>query len=289
MMSLPDAVLDQLLAEDVPYGDLTTHALGIGDANGIMDFTARDPMVACCVEEATRLIERAGGKAKLLVKSGDVLPVGTPILTASGPASRLLIAWKVAQTLVEATSGIATATRAIVDAAKRGGEAVVACTRKTFPGTKNFALKAVLAGGGTPHRLGLSDSILLFPEHRIFLSRDIAAHIERLKRHCPEKKVVAEASDPYEAQYLAQAGVDVLQLEKFTLPQVAQIREFLNTLSTPPLLAVAGGVNAANAQAYVEAGARILVTSSPYWAKPTDVQVTIQPRILATSDHMPAY
>lgn len=276
MLRLPDRFLDQLLAEDVPYGDLTTTALGIGARPGRMRFVARTPQTVCCVEEAARLIERAGAHAVAVCRSGDVLAAGGPILDAEGPAEALLVAWKVAQTLIEATSGIATAVRQLVEAAEKGGGAVIACTRKSFPGAKAPSLKAVSAGGGVPHRLGLSDSLLIFPEHRVFLEGDFAAAVGRLKAACPEKKVVAEVTDLGQALSLARAGVDVLQLEKFSPADVAETAAALAGLAAPPILAAAGGVVVANAEAYVRAGAKILVTSSPYWAKPSEVAVRIE-------------
>lgn len=275
MMRLPDSFLDQLLAEDVPHGDLTTIALAIGARPGRMRFVARTPQTVCCVEEAVRLIERAGAHAVAACHSGDSLPAEAPILEAAGPAEALLAAWKVAQTLMEATSGISTAVRQLVEAAGKGGGAVVACTRKTFPGAKAPSLKAVYAGGGVPHRLGLSDSLLVFPEHRVFLGADFADAVRRLKAACPEKKVVAEAADLDQALSLAKAGVDVLQLEKFPPAGVAETAAALAGLSLSPVLAAAGGVVIANAEAYVRAGAKILVTSSPYWAKPSEVAVRI--------------
>lgn len=275
MLRLADAFLDQLLFEDAPHGDLTTFSLAIGDRPGRMRFSARVPQVVCCVEEGVRLIERAGARAVAHCRSGDFLPAGTVILEASGPAEALLLSWKVAQTLIEATSGISTAVRHLVEAAERGGGAVVACTRKTFPGAKAPSLRAVYAGGGVPHRLGLSDSLLVFPEHRAFLAGDAADVFRRLKAACPEKKVVAEVVDVGEALHMARAGVDVLQLEKFSPEAVAETAAAIAALAAPPVLAAAGGVNAANAEAYVRAGARILVSSSPYWARPTDVSVRI--------------
>jgi len=275
MLRLSDDILLRLLTEDVPHGDMTTHGLGIAAQPGCMTFAARAQMVVCCVEEAARLVELAGGAVEMHARSGDWLEPGAAILTAQGPAEALLAVWKVAQTLVEATAGIATATRRLVEAATAAGGAAVACTRKTFPGAKAPSLKAVLAGGGVPHRLGLSDSLLIFPEHRVFLVGALAGHIARLKASSPEKKVVAEAASLEDAVQLAQDGVDILQLEKFSPDAVAEVTRHLADLVHPPLLEVAGGINADNAAAYVRAGARVLVTSSPYWAKPADVQVRI--------------
>ena len=164
------AELEQLLADDVPYGDLTTAALGIGATPGTMTFTARDKMVLALAEDAAVIIELTGCKVDLQAQSGAAIDPGSPILVAHGPASALLRSWKVAQTLIEIWSGVATDARAIVNTATSVAPHIaVACTRKNVPGTKCFAVAAVRAGGAVMHRLGLSETVLVFPEHRTFL------------------------------------------------------------------------------------------------------------------------
>ena len=166
------AELERLLADDVPYGDLTTEALGIGAQRGVMRFVARDPMVLALAEDAAAIIELAGCRVELSARTGDRLAPDAPILTAHGEAAALLKSWKVAQTLIEIWSGVATAARAIVDAARAvSPDIAVACTRKNIPGTKPFAVAAVKAGGAVMHRLGLSETVLVFPEHRAFLEK----------------------------------------------------------------------------------------------------------------------
>jgi molybdenum transport protein len=173
---------------------------------------------------------------------------------------------------MEWASGIATATAAIVAVANG---VAVAATRKNVPGTKALSAKAVKAGGGIMHRLGLSETLLVFAEHRLFLTEPPAQTVERLHRRQPEKKIVVEVSGLAEATLWLDAGADVLQLEKFTPQAVAELREALDNSGNArrPLLAVAGGVRADNAAAYVAAGADFLVTSAPYTAAPKDVQV----------------
>ena len=269
MLALTDHDLARLLQDDVPNGDLTTATLGIGADAGRVEFAARQPMTACCTEEAVRLFDLADAEAELVTASGAVVAAGGVLLRASGSAAALHAAWKAAQVLVEWASGIATSAAAIVAAA---GEVPVACTRKNAPGTKALSAKAVRAGGATMHRLGLSETLLVFAEHRMFLDETPAQTVARLKRRQPEKKVVVEVATPDEATVWARAGADVLQLEKFSPEQVAQWRT--TTTDFHGLLAIAGGVRADNAAAYAAAGADLLVTSSPYFAPPRDVQVT---------------
>lgn len=276
---LTDSDLDRYLAEDVPYGDLTTHTLGIGARPGRMVFRARAAMIVAAVGDAARLIARAGARVSDVLPDGRAAQPGDILLQAEGPASALLAAWKVSQTLVEAASGIASGARALVDAARAvNPEVVVACTRKAFPGTRAVAVGAILAGGAVPHRLGLSETVLVFPEHCAFLGDEsLADALARLRRACPEKKLVVEATSAEDAKAAAQAGADVVQLEKFAPHAVAELAAWVRDTAPGIKLAAAGGVNAGNAAAYAGAGAHILVTSSPYLAPPRDVAVSIGP------------
>lgn len=276
------AELEQLLADDVPYGDLTTDALGIGAAAGTMAFTARDPMVLALAEDAAAIIELTGCRVELYACSGTALEQGSPILTAHGPASALLRSWKAAQTLIEIWSGVATDARAIVDAARAvAPDIAVACTRKNVPGTKRFAVAAVKAGGAVMHRLGLSETVLVFPEHRAFLGEDLLPDmIERLRRAAPEKRLVIEVTTIEAAIVAAAAGFDVIQAKKFAPAEIAGLvarMARMGSVQSRPVVAAAGGIHAGNVVAYAQAGADVVVTSSPYLARPRDVQVRIAP------------
>ncbi|WP_294639110.1 ModD protein [uncultured Aquabacterium sp.] len=271
---LSDVVLQALLHEDAPYGDLTTDSLGLPDVPGRVVFAARQPMTVCGSEEAVRLFQLCGAQAHVSTPTGRHVLAGTELLAAHGPAPGLLLAWKVAQTLVEYGSGIASAVARIVTVLRAAGHAQqVACTRKAFPGTRALAAKAVHAGGGVMHRLGLSETVLLFPEHRLFVDHSVDDTVGRLRKLQPEKRVVAEVGSMEEALALAEAGADVLQLERFSPEAVRACRLALHTSRLHPVLAVAGGVHGDNAVAYADAGADMLVTSAPYHAPPRDVEV----------------
>lgn len=279
-ISIDDDRLRAWLREDAPFGDLTTRTLGLGSPAGRMRFSARAAMRVACTEEAARLVQIAGGRAQVLAGSGTQAAADQLLLEAEGPAPALLLAWKVAQTLVEAASGIATATAAIVSALRQEGCAVpVACTRKNFPGTRAVAARAVHAGGGVMHRLGLSETLLVFPEHRAFMAPEtLADTLARVRSAQPEKRLVVEVGDADEAVALARAGVDVLQLERFSPAALATLRQRLRELGLQSRLAPAGGVTLANALDYARAGADFLVTSAPYFAAPADVKVSIVPQ-----------
>jgi molybdenum transport protein len=276
-MLIPDAELQRWLLEDAPAGDLTTRSLAIGMAPARLHFEARGAMRVALVEEAARLFTLCGASAQVLLPSGrDALP-GQPLLQASGAADALLLAWKVAQTAVEAASGIASAAAHIIALLREQGLAQpLACTRKTWPGGRALAARAVWAGGAVMHRLGLSETLLVFPEHRVFVpDAELDARLRQLRQAQPEKKLVVEVGSAADAMRIARAGAEVIQLERFSPDGLAALRVELLAAGLTVLLAPAGGVTAANAVAYARAGADLLVSSAPYFAPPADVKVVI--------------
>ena len=271
--------LEALLAEDAPHGDLTTSSLGIDARPAVMRFAARADMVVAGLEIATGLVEVAGGEARAIVEDGMVVESGTALLVAHGPAGVLHRAWKQAQTTLELLSGVATAARAVVEAAASGGHRVpVACTRKTLAGSRRLLVGAIRAGGAIPHRLGLSETILVFAEHRAFLPEvSLVELVDRLRFAAPEKKLVIEVDTPKEALAAAEAGFDVVQMEKFAVADVMRTADLVKPRNPRVVLASAGGIDPTNAAAHVAAGADMLVTSWPYTARPRDVQVRLEP------------
>lgn len=270
-----DAVLGAMLQEDAPFGDLTTRSLGIAGEAGRLTMTARGPMCLCGSEEAARMFELGGARVSVVLPSGSRLAAGDLLLEAEGSAGALHLVWKTAQTLIEYLSGFASGAADIVDALRDAGHArPLACTRKNFPGNRQLAAKAMLAGGAVAHRLGLSETLLVFPDHRVFVDNvALAGRFEQLRQQCPEKKLVAEAADLEEALWLARSGAEVIQLERFSPDALGTCRKSLQAEGLQVLLAPAGGVTLANALAYAEAGADFLVSSAPYFTPPRDVKV----------------
>lgn len=277
--ALSDDGLRRMLRDDVPFGDLTTRSLGIGGASAKMVMSARTAMRVCGSEEAARLIELSGARVTSHVASGSDAEKGAELVCATGRVAALHLAWKTAQTLIESLSGIASSAAQIRAAlAAEGFDIPLACTRKNFPGTRALAAKAVHAGGAVAHRLGLSETLLVFPEHRVFVDKNsLAKAFAEVKRGHPEKKLVAEAADLADALWLAECGAEVLQLERFSPEALRECRQALLARQLKVLLTPAGGVNVENAVAYARAGADFLVTSAPYFAPPRDVKVEFIP------------
>src|SRR5262245_49159123 len=242
MTIIHDEELARILLEDCPMSDLTTEGLGIAKVPARATLTAGHDMVVCGIEEAVRMFELAGATARLAVQSGVPAPAGTLLLAATGTGGSLHRTYKMAQTLVEILSGISTATRTIVDAAHKSNPLCrVACTRKHMPGMKRWALRAIEAGGAAPHRLGLSDTVLVFEEHRALLDDGVslAEHFRRLKGSAPERRLAAEGANVDEAVMLAEAGAEIVQVDKMSPEQVAAVSRALAKMPRRPLLAAA--------------------------------------------------
>lgn len=278
MMRVSDSDLDRYLAEDVDGLDLTTFVLGIGQRQGTMRYHTREDAVLCGTEEAARIMERLGLEVQTMVPSGTRIAAGTEFLRASGAADALHAAWKVCLNLVDRCSGIATVTARIVEAARAVNPQVsVLTTRKIMPGTKPLATKAILAGGAFPHRLGLSETILIFEQHMAFYGGidALIPDIPRIRASAVEKKIIVESSAA-DAVRLAEAGVDGLQFDKIPPAELSDVVEQVRRVAPSVTLLAAGGITPDAAADYAACGVDGLVTSFPYQARPIDMGVTMQ-------------
>jgi molybdenum transport protein len=151
-------------------------------------------------------------------------------------------------------------------------------TRKGFPGTKALSVKAVMAGGAVPHRLGLSETVLIFKQHIDYIGGfdTLLSRIPALKSECCEKKILVETNDYHEAKKLCTAGVDGIQFDKIPAAALKDIVEKLKSEFPKVVLLAAGGINEKNAAEYAQLNIDGMVTTSLYSAKPLDIGVSIK-------------
>lgn len=280
MIYFTEYELDRLIEDDAPMGDMTTQLLGLAGKPGSLKILARHAMTVCCTEEAARVLQKAGVEVLSYAASGTQLNEGDKILEARGDAASLHLVWRTSGVLIEFASGIATRTRQLVELAKtERGPIPVAGTRKHPPFLKKIALKALLAGGGVPHRTGISDTILIFREHLLFVGgyANLPAVIAQVKQQQKERKVVVEAHSTDEALMASRFGADAVQIDKMEPGLFREAVRQCKAENPEVQVLAAGGVNAANAAAYASAGADVLVTSWMYYAPPADIQVKLEP------------
>lgn len=278
-MYITDETIDMLIKEDIPYLDLTTHVLNIKGRKGIIQFTSRQNAVISGTDIVARIFEKLGIRVINLIPSGTGVESGDVFIEAQGTAESLHMAWKVCMNILEYCSGIATRTRKLVDSAKKINPKIeVVTTRKIFPGTKELSIKAVLDGGALPHRLGLSETVLIFKQHTAFLGAmdGLLGELEKIKARACEKKVVVEVERREDAIKLCHAGVDALQFDKIPPEELKGIVSDIRKINSGIILIGTGGINAENIEEYAAAGVDVINTTWVYFGKPVDIGVEIK-------------
>ncbi|MGN1208847.1 MAG: ModD protein [Duodenibacillus sp.] len=272
-----DVFLAHLIEEDIPYGDATVRLLGIENVPGKITCFPKEDCVVSGITLAERLFRMTGLAVERLAEDGERIAARVPVLRATGTAGAIHAVYKTAQNVMEYCSGISTRARAMVDAAQAVHPACqVVTTRKHFPGTKTLALYAAQAGGALVHRMGLSESILVFDQHRVFTDPAMLEDIAALRTQDPERKIAVEAGNLEEALTFARSGADIVQCERFTPDEVRILKAALTQEKCHTLVSAAGGVNATNAANYAAAGADFLVTTAPYFGRPADIKMLIE-------------
>ncbi len=272
-MYISESRLDYFMAEDVPYTDLTTTVLGIANKRGEMEYYTREACVVAGVEEVARIAEKRGCRAELLARSGERVEANAALLRVIGLAGDLHQVWKVGLNLLDHLSAVATKTHEMVNAVHAVNPACeVLTTRKSMPGCKDLLIEAIMVGGAYPHRLGLSETVLVFDNHWEFMG-GFDAFVEQLpaiRRRCIEKKLFVEAN-PSQARVLVDAGVDGIQFDKVSPAILMALVPELRSIDPRITLIAAGGVNPANAADYAATGVDGIVTTSLFTAKPLDM------------------
>ncbi len=278
MVLFSGARIDQLIAEDVPYLDLTSEVLGVADQPGEMEYYTREDCVLAGAGVVSRIAGHLGCDVVEARSDGDVVAAGGSFMTLRGPASALHQVWKVGLNTFDHLSAVATKTRQMVDAAhKANPRCEILTTRKSMPGAKDLLTCAVRAGGAWPHRLGLSETVLVFDHHIEFMG-GFEAFLERLPQircRCVEKKLFVEAGEE-QALVLARAGVDGIQFDKVPVERLASLVEELRAIDPHLTLIAAGGINPNNVADYAATGVDGLATTAPFSAKPLDMSVRMR-------------
>ena len=278
MLRISDARIDEFIGEDVPYVDLTCAVLGIGDEPGQMDYFTREGCVLAGTAVAASIVGKLGCDVVEARCDGERVEAGETFFRVAGRSGDLHAAWKVCLNVFDHLSAVATKTRAMVDAAHAvNPRCEVLTTRKSMPGAKDLLTEAVMAGGAFPHRLGLSETVLVFDHHLTFFG-GFDAFVEQLpavKARCIEKKLFVEA-DAERARVLARAGVDGIQVDKVPVDELAPLVRELREIDPHLTLIAAGGVNPQNAGAYAATGVDGLATTAPFAAKPLDMSVRMR-------------
>jgi len=254
-MSTPWDPIAAALAEDVGPGDVTCHFFVAPDQDAAARIIAKETAVTAGVETAAEVFSRVDPKLRVevLLESGLAVNPGDTVLEVYGSAASILTAERVALNFIQRLSGVATLTRTFVDAISHT-RAKILDTRKTTPGLRLLEKAAVKAGGGTNHRIGLYDMVMVKDNHLAakddpdFLGKSIA----RVRSERPDLRIELEADTLEQVRAFLEIGnIDVILLDNMSCEQM---RQAVALGAGRVLFEASGGVNMQTVVSIAETG-----------------------------------
>jgi nicotinate-nucleotide pyrophosphorylase (carboxylating) len=244
-------LIRRALAEDLAGGlDITSVATVSGDEKVVADFTARKSGVLAGVDMAIATLQEVGlSDITQLLKDGDRLEPGSIILSVRGDTRAILLAERTALNFLGHLGGIATLTDQWV-AAVAGTKTLIRDTRKTTPGLRLLEKAAVVAGGGSNHRLSLSDAALIKDNH-IAAAGGVVAAFTKVRSAFPDALIEIEVDSLDQLEEVASQSPDLVLLDNMSPDQCKRAVEFVAGRFK---LEASGGISLENARAYAESG-----------------------------------
>ncbi|MGB2713984.1 MAG: carboxylating nicotinate-nucleotide diphosphorylase [Vicinamibacterales bacterium] len=285
MKSVPFAPLDpalyreivrRALAEDLGWGDVTTEATVAPEQRARGIILAKSPCVVAGIQVAEEVFRQLDPAILFQIRrqDSDRCAPGDIVAEARGSAAAMLTAERTALNLLQRMSGIATLTRAFVDAA--GGSIIVLDTRKTTPTLRALEKYAVRAGGGTNHRSGLDDGILIKDNH-IRLAGGVEEAVRRMKQAGQEMPIEVEAQSLDQVDQAIAAGADIILVDN--LP-IEQVREAVKRVRGRAKIEVSGGVTLERMSELARTGANyVSVGALTHSAPAADISFELEPDV----------
>jgi len=273
-------IVQAALAEDVGAGDITTETAIPADQRAEAYIVAKEPCVVAglpLVEEVFAQVGLVGatpsgcppsddrrGQArgpaptvisvKLLVDEGEVVQSGTRVCSLVGPARGILTGERTALNFLQRLSGIATLTRQFVDEIN-GTKAKILDTRKTTPTLRVLEKYAVAVGGGTNHRMGLFDAVMIKDNHRIILARlgpkTLGDALALARKNHPTAPIIVEADTMEQVEEALTAGANHILLDNMTPDE---LREAVTLVAGRAQTEASGGVALKTVRAIAQTG-----------------------------------
>jgi nicotinate-nucleotide pyrophosphorylase (carboxylating) len=238
------------LAEDVGSGDVTARLVPLSERARARVITREEAVLSgtAWFEECFRQIDSESG-ITWNARDGDRLASGQVLCEIDGRARSLLTAERSSLNFLQTLSAVATKTRAFVDAVA-GTKAAILDTRKTLPGLRCALKYAVRCGGGTNHRMGLYDGVLI-KENHIASAGGIGPALEQARKSAPDLPVEIEVENIAQLREALAAGAKLILLDNFDL---AAFREAVKVTAGRAALEASGGINLDTVRGIAETG-----------------------------------
>lgn len=274
-MSLLSRIIEFALAEDIHTGDITTDTVVPPGRSGRARLIAKEPMVLAGLDVARQVFLAVDPSLRFTPRAadGDQLAVGTVMAEVEGDAASLLKGERVALNFLQRLCGIATVTSRYV-AAVAGTGARIVDTRKTTPGLRVLEKYAVRVGGGTNHRTGLYDGVLI-KENHIAAAGGITEAVRRARQGVPHTiRIEVETETLEEVREALAAGADIIMLDNMDVPTM---REAVAIIGGRSLVEASGGVRLETVRAIAETGVDIIsVGALTHSAPATDISMLLE-------------
>jgi len=219
-------LIDLALAEDLGSGDLTTEAIFPKRYVGRAVVVAREKLVVSGLPVAREVFRRLSRSCRFRpeVKEGAQVRKGAKLASVRGPVRALLSGERTALNFLRHLSGIATLTKSYVKELQGTG-CILLDTRKTTPGMRALEKAAVRAGGGSNHRTGLFDGVIIKDNH-IIAAGSIDGAVARVRKHAgPKMKIEVECTGIRQVQAALEAGADIIMLDNMSPKRMARAVE----------------------------------------------------------------
>jgi nicotinate-nucleotide pyrophosphorylase (carboxylating) len=267
--------IDRYLSEDLGRGgDITSDSLFTNETANAM-IIAKEKCIIAGLEELKTVFKKTGASAKLLVKDGDSLKEKTIVAKIKGSARSILKGERLALNIIGKMSGIASETKRLIEICRQINPNVkIAATRKTTPGFRSFEKKAIIIGGGEPHRYGLYDAVLIKDNHLKVIG-SIEKAIKKIKENVANKIIEIEVENEKDAIIAAKLNVDVIMLDNFDPKSAETVAKKIRKINKNILIEISGGINAENIAKYATFADRISLGYLTHSIKSKDFSLEI--------------
>ncbi len=269
-----DPLIDLAFDEDIGIGDITTEATVPPTQEGIGTLLAKSSGIVAGLPVAERVFARLDAKLtfRTLVSDGDAVKAGTPIAEVQGSAKTILMGERTALNFLQRLSGIATLTAQFVEAVSDYDTKIVD-TRKTAAGWRAVQKYAVGVGGGSNHRFGLYDGVLIKDNH-IVAAGGVENAVRRAREIVPHTaKIEIEIETVDQVDAALAAGADILLLDNMPL---GIMRGVVQEVGDRVITEASGGITLDQVQAFAATGVDLIsVGALTHSAMPMDISLTL--------------
>lgn len=264
------------LNEDIGRGDVTTSLISGSSKNGHAVVKAKEDLILCGIELAVYIFKFIDESLTIDLKHSDAAKVkaGSEIMTISGNCASILKAERMVLNFLQRLSGVATITAEYVTKIDRTSKTRITDTRKTTPGWRTLEKYAVRTGGGSNHRFGLDDGIMIKDNH-IAMAGSIASAVKAVREKAHHLlKIEVETTNLSEVKQAIESGADVIMLDNM---DIATMKQALDIIGNKAVTEISGGVTLEKIELLSKLGADFISTGAiTHSAISKDINLTLK-------------